>query len=208
MRGIAIARRFEQAVVFATRHANRPIRPERIADEAGVVGEQRFHRSRVGVDRRLRDEARRRQLVAGPKGRPPLLARRSPTRRRRTPTRRGTGRRPATSASGRAAWAARRWGRRRRSGAAGSGAADCRSRGTCVVGRAVARLAGDAELGGGRRGRPASRAAASRTACRTAACRASRDRRYRCCSSGRSPRAVACVGGCSTAMRRGIQRCS
>ena len=55
-----------QAVVLAAGRANHAVGPERVADEARVVGEQRLHRRRVDVGRRLHDEARRRKLVAGP----------------------------------------------------------------------------------------------------------------------------------------------
>ena len=74
--------------------------------------------------------------------------------------------------------------------------------------RTVARLAGDAELGRRRVHDLRVERLPSRRACRTAVCRGWHDRRYRCCSSGRFQRTSDCVGGCSTAIRRGIQRCS
>ena len=63
-------RRVDEAVVFAAGRAHHAVGPERVAHECRIVGEQRFHRSRFEIHRRLHDEACRGQIVAGTVGQP------------------------------------------------------------------------------------------------------------------------------------------
>src|SRR5262245_4247748 len=65
-RRVLVARRFQQAVVLAARRAHHAVGPERIADETGVLREERLHGRRVEIAIWLNDESRRREIVAGP----------------------------------------------------------------------------------------------------------------------------------------------
>ena len=63
-------RRLDEAVVLAAGDAHHAIGPERVADETRIRGEQRLHRRRAEIPRRLREEPRLREVVARPIGQP------------------------------------------------------------------------------------------------------------------------------------------